>query len=94
MDKIIPELEIAQIKTTLDRILVHHDDFKKMFEKMDGKLDDVSKQVHGEETARMKSVETIKDELHGRINQILFSILGGAALFVGGIIMWIIETKR
>lgn len=88
------KLEIMQIKSTLDRILTHHDEFKTLFKEIGTKIEAIGTQVHEEETDRISSMQSIKDELHGRINQILFSILGGAGLFVVGIIMWIIETKK
>lgn len=93
-EKFNPELEIMQINSTLDRILNHHDEFKKSIQAIGNKLEEINTRLHNEETTRLTNNQSIKDELHGRINQILFSILGGAGLFVAGIIMWIIETKK
>lgn len=93
-EKFNAELEIMQINTTLDRLLIHHDDFKKSISAIGSKLEEINNRLHNEETSRLTNIQSIKDELHGRINQILFSILGGAGLFVAGIIMWIIETKK
>lgn len=87
-------IEITEIKTILERILDHHNEFKSKFDKMDSKVSEMIDSIHDEKTERLESIQSIKDELHGRINTIMFSILGGAGLFVMGIVMWLIEGRK
>lgn len=86
-------IEIVQIKSTLERILDHQVEFKNSFKLTNGKIDGLHERINSEEKRRLEHVQSIKDEIHGRINMILFSILGGAGLFITGVIMFVLERK-
>lgn len=86
MEPMDMQTEVVLIQNQLERILGHHEKFEESFEKLFDLVTD-------ERTDRMNSIASIKDELHGRINAILFSILGGAGLFIAGIITWVVTTK-
>lgn len=97
-EKFNPELEIIQINTTLDRILNHHQEFKQGFDKFGSKIDLIMDRINAVDKDRIESMQIIRDELktefRSEFKNIYLSIIGGAMMFIGGIIMWIIETKK
>lgn len=82
--------EVILIQNQLNRILGHQKNAEDKFLLVEQKFDKLFDLLHKEKDARMAANSDIKGELHGRINGIIFSILGGAALFIGGIITWVI----
>lgn len=88
------DIEITTINSTLDRILNHHVEFKDMFKSMASKMEGITTIISQEKLERTDAINEIKDQLHGRINTILFRILGGVGMFVLGIIMWLIQNKN
>jgi|JI10StandDraft_1071094.scaffolds.fasta_scaffold515820_3 hypothetical protein len=93
MDKTI-EAEILLIQSQLERILGHHDKFERKLDSMGLDIADTKKIINQEKEKRMDAIAAIKDELHGRINTILVSILGGASLFITGIITWVVTREH
>lgn len=97
-EKFNAELEIMQINTTLDRILNHHQEFKNGFDKFGNKIDLIMERINSVDKDRIESIQNIKDEIksefRSEFKNIYLSIIGGAMMFIGGIIMWIIETKK
>lgn len=91
INKFVPDVIVMQ--NDIRRILDHHSEFRKLFSSMNEKLNEVVKSVYDEKSDRLKSLDEIKDQIHGRINMILFSILGGAIMFISGIVMWVIQSK-
>jgi hypothetical protein len=87
------ETQIVVMQNTLDRILGHHDEFKDNFSSLNKNVAELIQVIHREKTERMSAIYAIKDELHGRINKILFSILGGAVLFIVGIVTFVFQQR-
>lgn len=87
------EVTRVEFRLMFDRILDHHKAFGERLETLDEKVSSIVERVHGESLSRMHSLDDIKKELHGRVNSILVSITGGAALFILGVIMFLLEKK-
>lgn len=92
--KLSIEAEILLMNQKIQRILDHHIEFKDDIFAIRESIDSIKSSQHKEEVNRLAENSEIRNELHGRINQILYSILGGAFLFLSGIALWIVTGKH
>lgn len=89
-ENLTTDQELIFIKSSMKRILEHHVDFKNTFKDVTQKIDGLIDIIHKEKTDRLEKMGEIKNELHGRINTMIFSFLGGSLVFIGGIVTWVI----
>lgn len=87
------QFDMVAMKSDQKRILEHHEKFYNMFSRVEQTLGTLNDKIHEIQKANLSESQKIKDELHGRINMILFSILGGAFMFIAGVVMWVVQTK-
>lgn len=91
------ELELVAVKTTLDRILNHHDDFKGMFEKIFNKIDSVQSMYHaldkkmGEEDNKIK--EHCEKETKGLIKATAGWSIGALTVLIGAVLTYLVYHK-
>lgn len=87
------EIELVGIKSTLDRILNHHDDFKDMFIKVFDKLDNYKTEMHDLDSKIDAGDNEVKNECKDGVREIYRNVaLGGLGVItalVGGFFAWI-----